>query len=295
MHLFQFAEMRIHRNEYGIKDKPSVRHTVNVEFSPLVNVGDALGPVIVDWMLKKRNINPGKELSRTKHLMTVGSIIGRGRFDTTVWGSGILKTVGDNRLERYKKLYRRKIDFRAIRGPFSREIVMKNGYPCPEIYGDPAVLMPFIYNPDVACEDTIAVILHHRTELTQSESSAAEKDYKIYIDQDLLRERNIVFIDPKTTDYISFIKEMKKSRMVISSSLHGIILAEAYGIPAVFLNWGMSDQPLKFHDWYSSTGRELRCSNSLQQALDLGVPELPDLRSMQEQLMAAFPYDLWEE
>lgn len=295
MNVIKFVEMRINRNEYGIKDKPSVRRTVNIEHSPLINVGDTLGPVIVDWMLKKRNIDPMKEVSCTKHLMTVGSIIGRGRFDTTVWGSGILKTVGDNRLERYKKLYRRKIDFRAIRGPFSREVVLKNGYNCPEIYGDPAVLMPLIYNPEVECNETIAIILHHRTEITQNKSCAAESAYKIFLDTGILRKQNITFIDPKTVDYMSFIKELKKTRLVISSSLHGIILAEAYNIPAIFLNWGMADQPVKFHDWYASTGRKFSCCNTLQQALNCDIPDLPNLNDIQQKLMETFPYDLWEE
>lgn len=292
---FQELEKRIHRNQYGIKDIPSKKNRVNIEHSTLKNAGDVLGPVIVEWMLHKKNIDPMKKVRHTKHLMTVGSIIGRGRFDTTVWGSGILKTKGDNRLEMYKKIYHKKIDFRAVRGPFTRKIVLKYGYTCPEIYGDPAVLMPLIYCPNIEDKQyDISVILHHRTEIA-NESFSDEGNYMLRIDPQLVEKHHLHFIDPKTDNYKYFIDEIVKSKMIISSSLHGIILAESYGIPCVFLNWGMDDQPTKFYDWYSSTGRELTCCRSLAQAIECCPPDLPDVSVLQKNLMDSFPYDLWEE
>ena len=36
-----------------------------------------------------------------------------------------------------------------------------------------------------------------------------------------------------TTDYRLFLNELVRGERVISSSLHGIILAESYGVPAV--------------------------------------------------------------
>lgn len=295
---FQELEKRIHRNQYGIKDIPSKKNRVNIEHSTLKNAGDVLGPVIVEYMLKQKNIDPMKKVKRTKHLMTVGSIIGRGRFDTTVWGSGILKTVGDHRLERYKKVYHRKIDFRAVRGPYTREIVMKIGYECPEIYGDPAVLMPLIYSPVVDKEYNISVILHHRTIVvekgSQEDGAISGNDYVFPIESDIIREKQIHFIDPKTEDYKGFIEEILKSRIVISSSLHGIILAESYGVPAIFLNRGMDDQQTKFYDWYSSTGRRLSECKSIEEALESSAPVLPDVSDLQKNLMDSFPYDLWE-
>ena len=84
-------------------------------------------------------------------------------------------------------------------------------------------------------------------------------------------------------------------RKVVSSSLHGIILAEAYGIPAVFLSEGRSEEILKYYDWYFSTGRSnVRMANTLVEALDMEPMEVPDLSKMQESIMEAFPYDLWE-
>jgi pyruvyltransferase len=155
--------------------------------------------------------------------------------------------------------------------------------------------MPLIYDPgNPEKEYEVSVILHHRTNRVADNSDDAEK-YEISISDELTEKYHLHFIDPKTADYQFFIDELAKSKKVIASSLHGIILAEAYGVPTVFLNWGMDDQPIKFHDWYLSTGREMECSKSMEEALDAAPMPVPDLRAMREALLNSFPYDLWEE
>ena len=84
------------------------------------------------------------------------------------------------------------------------------------------------------------------------------------------------------------------SCLVISSSLHGIILAESYGIPAIFLGQNMEYEIIKFYDWYYSTGRKnVVIANSLDDALQMTPMALPQLEEMQKNLMMAFPNDLW--
>ena len=297
MGINHWLDLRLHRNEFGIMDIPSQKKRVNIEHSSLLNVGDVLGPKIVEWMLSERNINANKDLSRTKHLMTVGSIIGRGRFDVTVWGSGILKESGIKRMKIYRQTYHRKMDFRAIRGPISRDLIQTAGYTCPEIYGDPAVLMPLIFpvnRDNITKKYDVSVILHHRTAVSDTGEDNKET-HTINIPPSIAKAYNIHFIDPRTDDYSSFITELVSSKRVVSSSLHGIILAETYGVPTVFLNWGMEDQQVKFHDWYLSTGREMVCYDTLEAALEAVPTALPDLDPMREALIKSFPYDLWEE
>lgn len=63
------------------------------------------------------------------------------RRNTEVWGAGI---ISENSLlkEKPSKVY-------AVRGPLTRQRLIKEGIDCPEIYGDPALLIPYYYRPKV--------------------------------------------------------------------------------------------------------------------------------------------------
>lgn len=100
-------------------------------------------------------------------------------------------------------------------------------------------------------------------------------------------------INMSTTDYKFVINEIVKSKLVISSSLHGIILAETYGIPAILLNSG--GDLFKYMDWYESTGRnDVKVVDNIEKALNMEPMRLPKLEEMQEKVLKAFPKDLWE-
>ena len=92
-----------------------------------------------------------------------------------------------------------------------------------------------------------------------------------------------------TRDWKNFIDEIVSASFVISSSLHGIILAEAYGIPCVMLKDTESDDFFKYEDYYRSTGRKhFFIANSVEEALEHRDVEVPDLRAMQEVLLDKF-------
>ena len=80
--------------------------------------------------------------------------------------------------------------------------------------------------------------------------------------------------------------------VVISSSLHGIILAEAYGVPAVLLKPQIDI--VKYYDYYYSTGRiNFPMADSIKQAMQIKPVELPELDELRARLKEAFPYDLY--
>lgn len=267
------------RNLRGIDKSSSKRKQVNLEWVDNGNLGDALGPVVYEWMLSRRGLKPDAPVGKTRHLLTCGSLIGVGTFDAVVWGSGAHVVPNIRNLIRLKGI--RKYDVRAVRGPVTRTILTECGYECPEIYGDPAVLTPLIYQPPAPEKKyDVSIALHyHRKE---------REEYRLPGSR---------LIDLGTGDYRKAIDEIRASRLVVSSSLHGIILAEAYGVPTVFLNsGGYVDRALmKYYDWYYSTGRwSVKMAKTVQEAVELGPAPLPDLSAMQERLLAAFPYDLWE-
>lgn len=260
---------------FGGEKSPSKRIVLEY-WKSKVNVGDMLAPVIYDYMLKKNGLSKNAIVPKRVHLMTVGSLIGLMPFDAVIWGTGIHRVnITKNLIHNRKKI---NYDIRAVRGPVTKFIMDILGYQCPETFGDPAILMKLIYQPkDIKKEYDISVIYH-------------------LFHKNLNKQENLHYIDTQTSDYKFFINEIMKSKLIISSSLHGIILAETYGIPAIFLSEGMEEEIIKYFDWYYSTDRyNIKIAKSLSDALKMEPMEIPNLKEMRNNLMDSFPIDLWEK
>lgn len=245
-----------------------------------VNLGDYLGKVVVDWMLDKKGLSLDDEVSKTKHLITIGSGGLKMFQDATIWGTGIYGGHTNKWSERFHNAKHRHLDIRAVRGPLTREIFMDLGHKCPEIYGDPAIIMPLIYQPERINK------VHEYMIIPQ------------YVQESLVRRyiKSDAIISMNSDDYKSVIDKIVSCNYVISSSLHGIILAEAYGVPAIYFNGKPGRQQFKFKDYYLSTGRtDFPLVTNLVEAYDSYAPELPYLSDLQQGVMNAFPYDLWEK
>lgn len=170
-----------------------------------------------------------------------------------------------------------KLDVRAVRGPLTRDILLSNGQKCPEIYGDPAIILPEIYSPtSFEKKYEASVILHH----THGYDRSSIPNYcnKIEI---------------LTSDYKHFVDEICASNLIISSTLHGIILAESYGIPAILLADDGIDM-FKYRDYYYGTGRpKIVVAQTVQEALSCNPLPVPDFTNQRCELEKVFPKDLW--
>ena len=72
--------------------------------------------------------------------------------DSIVWGTGC---IAPGRIgQTPKKIY-------AVRGPLTKKELDKRGISCPEIYGDPALLFPQIYNPKIEKKYKLGIIPHY--------------------------------------------------------------------------------------------------------------------------------------
>ncbi len=275
--LFRF----VFRNGYTISSDLADKKKVNLEYwKGKINIGDQLSRIIVEWMLEKHSLTLSYNVKKTCHLMALGSIFGCGFFDATVWGSGVNTPISIYRTGRWRK--RVNYDIRAVRGPITKKVLESFGYDCSKVVlGDPGVLMPFIYEPEnIEKKYDVSIIKHFSNKEALKDS--------------ICKYHNI---DVETSDYKLFINEISASKIIVSSSLHGIILAESYGIPAIFLNENgiMDKEIVKYYDWYYSTGRKsVACANSIEEALKMQPMKLPELDNMRQGLMACFPYDLWE-
>lgn len=234
-------------------------------WNPIPNLGDAVSPLIVAHLSGRAVVHTG-DRARGK-LVAVGSILNRARDGDVVWGSGLISAESRPKGTR--------ILVTAVRGPRTAARLRGLGIDCPEVYGDPGCLLPRLYpRPlDAAPRFALGVIPHHR-------------------DQELLGPPDPAI---RVLDIMSgpeaFLAELWGCQRVVSSSLHGIIFAEAYGIPAHWLE--LSDRVLggghKFADYYEGTGRE--CPAPLTRARMMAQPDWtsPPAESA-ARLAAAFPF-----
>lgn len=120
------------------------------------NIGDDINYYLIKELSHKRILNYWDffNLREQPNFMVIGSIIGwMTNKDSIIWGSGVREP--DNPLPAIP----RKV--LAVRGPLTRKYLISQGVECPEIYGDPALLLPKIYPlPFVNKKYLIGVILH---------------------------------------------------------------------------------------------------------------------------------------
>lgn len=235
------------------------------------NIGDYLGVPIYDYMTKYYNLDKSANFESTKHLYTVGSIIFFGKQDAIIWGSGLLS----NPLTLRKLSKKISLDIRAVRGPETRRELIKHGYDCPEVYGDPGILMPLIYKPNIKEKKSDYSVILHKSDKrrVKNQIDILSDDYKVLIDQ------------------------IASSKKIISSSLHGIILAEAYGVEAILLEDNRRDfSYFKYNDYYYSTGRmQYPVAKTIEEAIEMKAPKLPDLSELQQNIIDVFPKDIWKQ
>ncbi len=258
------------RNRKTLDGRKADRNKVNLEYWNFnENLGDLLAPVVTQWMLHRLGLDLYREAAKPCHLMTIGSVLGLGVFDAVIWGSGVNSFAHVGRVTTQKGY--RKLDIRAVRGPVTAQVLRENGYTCPQIYGDPAILLPLIYpgrRPEK--KKKYVVIDHYMKRKTTGDDR----------------------LSIRTGDYRTFLDKILEAEVVYSSSLHGIILAESYGVPSVFLRQGMEEEMLKYYDWYFATGRyEVRSATSLAEAKETEPMKLPELEELRDGLLQSFPYD----
>ena len=171
-------------------------------------------------------------------LSAIGSIAFLWTGSAIVWGSGVLdeKNTCPSGLEG--------MDFRCVRGPKTREHLMKKGYAVPETYCDPGVLAPYFFQSVLSSQKPFDIgIFPHNTDSPSWYRSMKFPEGK-----------KVMFLSYQDPIDIT-IRRLSMCKRVASSSLHGIIVSEAMGIPAAWYRLTTMNDPFKFYDYYEGTGR----------------------------------------
>lgn len=247
------------------------------------NYGDILAQYIVE-KVSGRKVNffnapkQRKKWLKKPYLMAIGSIMRYAQPKASVWGSGII-----SREDTFAKA-----TFHAVRGPLSRKRILEQGYECPENYGDPALLLPKYYTPDVKKKYKLGFVPHYVDHKCVNNWYKNNPDALVIdlLDDDIF----------KTTDSIASCEK------VISSSLHGVIVAQAYGIPAIWVQFSdkLSGDNIKFVDYFESVQimpyqatviseqKTISYYKSLFETFQSQV-DIDVLESVQNNLIQAFP------
>ncbi|WP_019903528.1 polysaccharide pyruvyl transferase family protein [Methylobacterium sp. 77] len=172
--------------------------------------------------------------------LCIGSIAKFARPGMHLWGTGMPRSTDD--------LCPTAI-YAAVRGPLSRDAVLAAGGQCPEIYGDAAILLPELYSPIVEKTHTIGIIPHVLQEARIRKALTA-------IGADHVKVISLLAV---TFDDIErVIRDILSCEEIVSTSLHGLIVAQAYGIPcqSARLSDGKSaaEDSFKMRDYKQSVG-----------------------------------------
>jgi pyruvyltransferase len=197
------------------------------------NVGDALTPWLVRRLTGRlpRFARPGDPFPK---YLVAGSVLGYADERSTVWGAGIISQ--RDRVNPDATLL-------AVRGPLSRERALACGAACPEVYGDPGLLLSRLYPVPDAERQGIGLVPHFSDAPAVVACARLPPDVKL-IDVQASVEH--------------FAERIASCDVVASSSLHGLIVAHAYGVPAVWIKFKdlPSGDDSKFRDHFLSLGME---------------------------------------
>lgn len=203
-------------------------------FNGDVNAGDLASP----YMLAAISGRPVRHLHMAQdadeiHYMCVGSTIRHADARTIVWGTGVMNP-------QYRLRAPPKIVI-GVRGPLGSAALAAKGYGEFPAIGDGALSIPRFFSPAVEQKFAAGLIPH-------------------YVDLDdpfcdTFRETGGLVISPQQP-LEPYLLSLLSCRVIASSSLHGLIFAHAYGLPAIWIE--LDDRVVgggfKFQDHYAFMG-----------------------------------------
>ena len=265
--------------------------------------GHQLGPLLIQRLLGDnssrlvlQNVR-GKEQRRGPCLFGVGTILADARPRDAVWGSGLSHSppapgpwgghTSSNETRGKRAAPRPKIY--ALRGPKTHDLLVQAGQPNHTVvYGDPLMLVarlfPEYVSPEAARTRDACFLLHPRYNRVHGAFLKYSK-----------------WVMYATMGYDVVIPFLLGCRLVVSSSLSGIVVAEAYGIPTRWLHMTQAHSStqlaaqsvFKFCDYYAATGRGCEDrATSPDKAVAMGG-KAPIQGYDYETLLKSFPYALY--
>lgn len=201
-----------------------------------------------------RNLNTNYH---AKTLLSVGSILEFASNKDIVWGSGMGS----------KNPSISKAKFYSARGPISRDYIKSLGYDISDNIGDPALLLPLMI-PKKFNKSTSVTIIPHKTNYEETKEILKSSDW------------NFDIIDLNDTNVEKITKDISSSNLILSSSLHGIIVGQAYSVKSFWFKIDdIGGDDTKFIDYFKSV--EIETYKPLTKSI-FSLSEVNLLKKLQE-------------
>lgn len=216
-----------------------------------------------------------------KIIFGIGSILDFATKNCIIWGSGFReynsKTSCKNivAVRGYKTL-------NLLPPPINKDKIA---------IGDPALLLPLVFSPNKIGDNHISIIPHYKEISLMSN----------------LNQNNYNLIDIRTDNIEEFVTKLNSSKYILSSSLHGLIIAHAYNIKALWIKYGnVGSSDFKYFDYFSSVNINNYPNLEAEDILNLDPSEIErlflkydkqslpqiDLKNIQFNLLKCAPFKL---
>lgn len=232
---------------FTFKDTLVVSAWVNVIHGKVVqrNWGDELNVYLLELLTTKKVIIANNSLWHIlfpcKKFICIGSILGWYETERAeIWGAGALS--------KNVVIKSNKAKIHLVRGKYTRQLLLQQGVVCPEIYGDPALLLSKLYCPNITKRYRMGIIPHY-----------SEED-QLYIHNYVNDHDDVCLISmSKYKEWTEIIDKIASCDFVISSSLHGLIVSDSYHVPNIWVSFSedtKKDDNFKYKDYFSSVKRD---------------------------------------
>lgn len=214
-------------------------HDLNINYkfyyyNKELNFGDLITPYINNKYCKNSMITYVEDSYTGTKIISTGSIIRLCNNNTIVYGSGIrdISQKVNNGL------------IISVRGPLTFNNYNKQHNLIHCAYGDPGLLMPLFYNPPIINKSYELGIIPHYV------------DYKNIVS--MYKNDKVLIINLLDGNIENVINQILNCKNIISSSLHGLIVSDAYKIPNLWIKYDnkIKGDDTKFHDYFKSVNKK---------------------------------------
>ena len=273
MKISNLIESKVNKHRQGIKI-----YWWRPDGSGKRNFGDEVTPVIIEKIWRTRCL--WTRLADSE-MVGAGSIIDivnkynpKGHL-VNVWGSGLIEDGPD--------INNRDIKFHLVRGPLTASRIPNNtSIPI----GDPGLLVSRVFPRSDTKTHKVGFVLH----MKDIESSEVQQ----------LTDRCLIISPYQTPEKVA--KDITSCELIFSSSLHGLIFADSFGVPNFRVKHNdLEGGDYKFEDYYQSTNRNpqnfsfsdilrvIKSDARVEEIINNYKP-IMNLVKMQDVIEGSFPY-----